>query len=96
MLDPHHLAVVKDHLVLRYLLEHGGQLTMRYEEMQEVGREYDGGRGLLGERRATHRNRHNVRIVSPGLRPRGQSGARPASHLRQAPPAQRMAHRVPR
>lgn len=42
MLDPHHLNTVKDHLVLRYLLEHGGQLTMRYEEMQEVGREYDG------------------------------------------------------
>lgn len=42
MLDPHHLAIVKDHLVLRYLLEHGGQLTMRYDELQAVAREYDG------------------------------------------------------
>ena len=42
MIDPVHLAVVKDHLVLKYLLEHGGQLTMRYDELRAVGEEYDG------------------------------------------------------
>lgn len=42
MLDPKHLALVKDQLVLRYLLEHGGQLTMTYDELCELAREYDG------------------------------------------------------
>ena len=40
-LDPKHLDVVKGHLVLRYLLEHGGQLTLRYDELQAQAREYD-------------------------------------------------------
>lgn len=42
MLDPHHLAVVKDNLLLRYLVSQGGQLTMTYDAMQELAREYDG------------------------------------------------------
>jgi hypothetical protein len=42
MLDPHHLEVVKDNLLLKFLVERGGQLTMSYEEMQAVAQEYDG------------------------------------------------------
>lgn len=42
MLSDKHLTLIKDQLVLRYLLEHGGQLTMTYDELCALAREYDG------------------------------------------------------
>ena len=42
MLDPKHLSVVKDNLILRYLVERGGQMTMTYEEMTGLAKDYDG------------------------------------------------------
>lgn len=42
MLSPAHLATVKDALVLKYLLEHGGELMVSYDELLKIGEEYHG------------------------------------------------------
>ena len=37
-----HLTTIKDLLLMRLLVEHGGQLAITYDALMELGREYDG------------------------------------------------------
>lgn len=42
MLSPAHLVTVKDLLLMRLVVEHGGQLAMTYDDLMKLGQEYDG------------------------------------------------------
>lgn len=60
-LTPDQLNVIKDHLLMHFMLEHGGSYTMTYEELLQKGTEFDGwGIFLSGTQ-----DSFTVRVTSP-------------------------------
>ena len=41
-LTPDQLNVIKDHLLMHFMLEHGGEYMMTYEDFLQKGAEFDG------------------------------------------------------
>lgn len=47
ILPPSELEIVKDVLLLKFLMEHGGEMAMSYEDLIRWGSEYDGWKVML-------------------------------------------------